>query len=127
MDELSVETGPVNPYARTFFVLWGLTLLALAGFRTEDPACRQQLDSWHQKRVESLKGENSWLNLTGLFWLREGANEAGADPGNGLTFPAGKTCAELGVFNLTKGAVRFEAAPGQHEVLRNLCDVRFPT
>lgn len=87
-------------------------MLALAGFRAEDPAYRQQLDSWHQKRVESLKGEHGWLNLAGLFWLKEGINEAGTDPGNDLTFPAGKAPAQLGVFNLTKGVVQFEAAPG---------------
>ncbi|HEX9957350.1 MAG TPA: hypothetical protein VGA96_08835 [Fibrella sp.] len=38
MDELETETGPVNPYAKTFFWLWGLTLLALAGFRAGQPS-----------------------------------------------------------------------------------------
>ncbi|WP_080240444.1 DUF1684 domain-containing protein [Spirosoma rigui] len=112
MDELTAETGPVNPYARTFFVLWGLTMLALAGFRADDPAYQAQLDSWHRQRVESLKSENGWLNLAGLFWLKEGVNEAGADPGNDLTFPVGKTPAELGIFKLAKGTVQFEPAPG---------------
>jgi hypothetical protein len=37
MDELQLETGPVNPYARTFFWLWGAALLALAGFRAINP------------------------------------------------------------------------------------------
>lgn len=112
MDELTLQTDSVNPFARTFFWLWGLASLILAGFRTDDDLTyRQQLDQWHQQRVESLKSESGWLNLAGLFWLKEGANEAGADPGQDLTFPDGKSPAKLGVFTLDKGAIQFEAAP----------------
>ncbi|MBO0951538.1 DUF1684 domain-containing protein [Fibrella forsythiae] len=113
MDELQEQqTGPVNPYAQTFFWIWGLALLALAGFRADNPSYREQLDSWHRQRVESLKGENGWLNLAGLLWLKEGTNRAGTDPGNELTFPSGKAPEQLGTFRLANGAVQFEAAPG---------------
>ena len=111
MDDLTPSTEPASPYARTFFWLWGLTLLAIAGFRTEDPSYRQYLDQWHRQRVESLKSENGWLNLAGLFWLKEGRSTVGADPGNDLTFPGGKAPAQLGVIRLTNGVVQFEAAP----------------
>lgn len=111
MDDLTPSNEPFSPYARTFFWLWGLTLLAIAGFRTEDPTYRQYLDQWHRQRVESLKSENGWLNLAGLFWLKEGNNTVGADPGNDLTFPGGKAPAQLGVIRLTNGVVQFEAAP----------------
>ncbi len=86
-------------------------MLAVAGFRSEDPAYREQLDQWHRQRVESLKSENGWLNLAGLFWLKEGQNTVGADPGNDLTFPSDKAPAKLGVIRLNKGVVQFEAAP----------------
>ena len=112
MDETTVETGPTNPYARIFFWLWSIVLLISVGFRTEDPAYREQLDGWHRQRIESLKGENGWLNLAGLFWLNEGVSEAGSDPGNDLTFPTGKSPAQLGVFRLTNGVVAFDPAPG---------------
>ena len=103
MDETTVETGPINPYARIFFWLWSVVLLISVGFRTEDPAYREQLDGWHRQRVESLKGENGWLNLAGLFWLNEGVSEVGTDPGNDLTFPTGKSPAQLGVFSIPVG------------------------
>lgn len=84
MDELLIEsqsqTGPINPYARAFFWCWGLTCVALAAFRAGNPAYREQIDGWHRQQVESLKREPGWLNLAGLFWLREGRNEAGTDP-----------------------------------------------
>lgn len=54
MDELTTATEPLNPYARTFFWLWGLAVLALVGFRAEDPAYREQVDGWHRHRIEWL-------------------------------------------------------------------------
>jgi uncharacterized protein len=74
------ESAPASPYARVFFGLWIVTVVAIAGFRMEDPAYREQPDQW--QRVKSLKSENGWLNVAGLFWFKEGANKAGADPGN---------------------------------------------
>ncbi|MEZ0539351.1 DUF1684 domain-containing protein [Fibrella arboris] len=112
MDELQQETGPTSPYAKTFFWIWGLALLALAGFRADNPSYRDQLNEWHRKRIESLKNENGWLNLAGLLWLKEGINRAGADPGNELTFPSGKAPEQLGTFQLANGSVQFDPAPG---------------
>ncbi|GAB3574955.1 DUF1684 domain-containing protein [Spirosoma luteolum] len=104
--------GPINPYARLFFWGWGLTLLAIAGFRAEEPSYRAQLEQWHRQRVDALKSEGGWLNLAGLFWLSNGANPAGSDPGNALAFPATKALGQLGVFTLANGTVAFDAAPG---------------
>lgn len=106
------ELAPISPYALFFFSLWILTVVVIMGFRMEDPTYRQQLDQWHRQRVESLKSENGWLNVAGLFWLKEGANEAGTDPGNDLTFPADRAPDQLGRFVLAGGIVSFNAAPG---------------
>lgn len=35
-----------------------------------------EIETWHQKRVEGLKGPSGWLNLAGLFWLHEGVGDA---------------------------------------------------
>ncbi len=116
MNELRIEskpeTAPLNPYAKVFFWCWGLASVALAGFRADNPAYQEQLDGWHRQRVESLRGESGWLNLAGLFWLHEGRNETGTDPGHDLTFPADRAPAQVGTFTLTKDVVTFEAAPG---------------
>lgn len=103
---------PLNPYSRRFFSLWALAMMAAVGFRISDePAYREQIEQWHQQRVASLKSENGWLNLAGLFWLKEGGNTAGSNPGNDLSFPADKAPDQLGTFRLTNGVVQFEAAP----------------
>jgi len=112
MNTLHQRPEPLNQYALAFFCFWGLALLVTVGFRAENPAYREQLERWHQKRIESLKSESGWLNLAGLFWLQPGANPAGSDPNNLLMFPAGKAPDQLGTFRLRGDTVTFTAAPG---------------
>jgi len=59
----------------------------------------QCLSDWKAKRLEFLKGEDGYLNLAGLFWLKEGPNTFGSDPSNNLVFP-GKPGKNLGTFTL---------------------------
>ncbi len=47
-----------------------------------------EIEQWHQKRIERLKDENSWLTLVGLHWLKEGENSFGSDKDNDIVFPA---------------------------------------
>jgi hypothetical protein len=63
-------------------------------------------DAWHQKRIENLKNEDGWLNLAGLYWLKEGDNRFGSDAQNEVQFPA-KAAPLLGVLTLKDGKVSF--------------------
>ena len=74
-------------------------------------AHRQEIDEWHQKRLESLKNPEGYLSLAGLFPLVEGENWFGSREDNALVFPAG-TPARAGVFVLKAGAVRVDVAEG---------------
>ncbi len=112
MEDRANHTIPLNPYARAFLGFWGLASLLLLGFRAEDPSYRDQIESWHRSRLESLKSESGWLNLAGLFWLKNGPNTVGTDPNSDLTFPSGKSPDQLGTLNLSGGIVTFEPAPG---------------
>ena len=47
-----------------------------------DDAYLNEINRWKEKRLSSLKSENGWLNLAGLFWLEEGVNTIGADSSN---------------------------------------------
>ena len=40
----------------------------------------QQIEAWHQNRIDALKKPNGWLNLEGLFWLHNGINTLGTAP-----------------------------------------------
>jgi uncharacterized protein (DUF1684 family) len=75
-----------------------------------DAAYLEEVETWRAERMERLRRPDSWLSLAGLYWLDEGANSVGADPGSDLVLPAGKAEAHLGVLHRTGRQVRFEAA-----------------
>lgn len=70
------------------------------------------LAAWRADRVARLKGSDGWLNLAGLYWLKEGANSFGAAPGNDLVVPGGSAPPKLGEFLVENGTAIFRAAPG---------------
>ncbi len=59
-----------------------------------------QIKEWHNKRIENLKKENGWLNLVGLFKLKQGENKLGSNKTNDVIFPEGKAPSYLGVITL---------------------------
>ena len=69
--------------------------MTLFGFRVRE-TYQQEIEAFHQARISSLKSENGWLNLAGLFWLNEGVNTIGGDPKNDFVFPAEHADAFLG-------------------------------
>ncbi len=46
-----------------------------------------EIEQWHNKRIERLRTENSWLNVVGLYWLVEGENSFGSSEENDILFP----------------------------------------
>ena len=69
--------------------------LALYSCKTEtleqkgSPEYISEVEQWHQKRISRLKEETGWLNLVGLFWLKEGENKFGSAKDNDIIFPSG--------------------------------------
>ncbi|MFN4145611.1 MAG: DUF1684 domain-containing protein [Runella sp.] len=84
----------------TYWLLCALVILT-----TDD------YDTWHQRRVQNLKAEDGWLNLAGLFWLREGSNTFGSDASNDIVFPQ-NAAKKLGILTLKEGKVHFEKQEG---------------
>jgi len=70
-----------------------------------------QINEWHQGRVERLTSESGWMSLAGLFWLNEGENTFGADSSNDIIFPAGKAPDYMGSFILRDGIIRAKVRP----------------
>lgn len=71
----------------------------------------QELEQWKAKRLASLKSEDGWLSLIGLFWFREGENRFGSDPTNEIVLPEGKAPQRAGTLRLAAGKVTLEATP----------------
>ena len=61
---------------------------------------QKEIDNWRKKRVESLKSENGWLNLVGLYWLQEGKSSFGSADDVQIKFPKGSIAEHAGFFEL---------------------------
>jgi uncharacterized protein len=66
---------------------------------------------WREERTERLRtDEKSWFNLAGLFWLKEGENSFGSDPGCDFVFPPDFP-KKAGVFTFENGQVSVTSEP----------------
>ena len=62
-----------------------------------------EIAAWRADREASLKAEDGWLSLAGLFWLHEGDNPFGKDSALEIALPDGP--AHAGAFRLDHGKV----------------------
>lgn len=100
-------------------LLFIIPLLIFAGCQPKsnaDPAYLSKIQQWHQKRISNLKKDNGWLNLAGLFWLKEGENSFGSAKDNDIIFPSGPK--HIGKFILTDSIVTVKIL-GDVEVFNN--------
>jgi len=87
-------------------------VLALAILPLDQSNYRVQMEKWRQQREASLKSENGWLTLAGLFWLKDGESTMGTGAGNTFVLPPGSAPEKLGTFEFHGGKTVFRAAPG---------------
>jgi uncharacterized protein len=78
---------------------------------TTELTYEETIDAWRAQAEASLRADDSWLTLAGLFWLHEGENRFGSDMANEIVLPA-PAPAVAGSFYLRDGQVTLEAAPG---------------
>ena len=73
---------------------------------------RQALLEWRKERDETIRRENGWLSLSGLYWLKLGKNKIGSDPNSEIQLPD-RVPATIGELEYNGRSVAFRAAPGQ--------------
>jgi len=78
-----------------------------------DLAYFDRMATWREKRTASLKADDGWLNLVGLFWLKEGENTMGTTADNRIVLQHGMADALIGSYFLIKGELSFRAAHGR--------------
>lgn len=61
---------------------------------------KKEIFEWDKNRIERLKSKNGWLNLVGLYWLKEGENSFGSSKNNDIVFPQNTCPDSLGTFIL---------------------------
>jgi uncharacterized protein len=80
---------------------------------TPEPSYRDEILTYRAQREAELKSDDGWLTVTGLLWLKPGANVAGSAAGSEVRLPA-KAPARIGVFELKDGKVTFTADASAH-------------
>lgn len=70
----------------------------------------EHIREWDYNRLQSLKSQDGWLNLAGLFWLSEGENNVGSAGHNDIVFPTGPET--IGILTLSGDEVLFRPVAG---------------
>ncbi len=81
---------------------------------------KNEMDAWHQKRVDRLLGPYGWVNVRGLFWLKEGINSFGSGKQNDIVFPEGKIADKAGFFVLRDSTVSMQVLPDEKVLSDNV-------
>ena len=92
--------------------VWIATAAVAPTFNADDMVYRKTVESWRRKQEAALQADDGWLTVAGLFWLKEGANRAGADPSNDIVLPAGSVPGRVGVFQFSRGQTIFQVETG---------------
>ena len=68
---------------------------------------------WRQEHEASMREDDSWLNLVGLFWLQQGENSFGSSDMAHIVLPKHSTVNLAGAFQLKEGQVHYEMSRAQ--------------
>ncbi len=95
----------------TFALSWMILVGAVVGFAAAPRTFHEEQEAWRLDRRTSLIKPDGWLSLTGLHFLREGANRVGAGRDNDVVLATGP--AHLGLATVAAdGKVTFALANG---------------
>lgn len=97
-------------------VVMGALLLMLGCTRKNERAewaqYKEELNAWDKRRAEILLGPTGWVNVRGLYWLKEGINSFGSGKTNDIVFPDGTIGEKVGFFVLRDTIVTMQLLPG---------------
>ena len=94
-------------------------IIANAAAQINGSTYKKEIAEWDNKRLESLKSATGWVNLSGLFWLKEGENRFGSGAENELVFKEKAFPALLGTFSLSGNEVTWKTAAGNEVFIKN--------
>ncbi|HKV42801.1 MAG TPA: DUF1684 domain-containing protein [Blastocatellia bacterium] len=106
--------SPVLMYAEWGFLTTGAHGSQLTGGKPRVSDHTKEVTKWRESRLKDLTGDDGWLTLVGLLWLKQGPNSLGSGPGSDLLLPEGMAPAHVGTVTLDRDGVKLDAAPGSH-------------
>lgn len=71
---------------------------------------RQEIAEWRNERNETIRKENGWLSLAGLYWLKLGKNQIGSDPKCEVQLPD-RVSANIGYLEYNGKSVSLRTLP----------------
>ncbi len=77
--------------------MFALSLFLMQQCLSQD-SYHQEIDQWKKERLLELKSEQGWLNLAGLFWIKEGKRYFGGATTDDIRFPIPSFPARVGYF-----------------------------
>ena len=87
-------------------------ILDVAGAAAGPGPYEAGVERWRADRQASLKADDGWLTVAGLFWVRPGETTVGSDPGCDVVLPTSAP-ARVGVLSLHEGGrASFAVEPG---------------
>ncbi|MDJ0835328.1 MAG: DUF1684 domain-containing protein [Acidobacteriota bacterium] len=94
-----------------------MVLLLMAVLMTDSKYDKKAETAWRTAREESMRAEDSWLNLAGLYWLKEGENTFGAGEDRDIVLPPHTTVPKTGSFFVKGKEVTYKMSRGQRAVI----------
>jgi uncharacterized protein len=73
---------------------------------------KEIIKAWRRERNETIRKENGWLSLAGLFWLKLGKNQFGSNPKSEIQLPE-RVPANIGYFEYNGKSVSLRTNLGQ--------------
>src|SRR5687768_12651480 len=77
----------------------------------KDAGYAAEIEKWRRARESSLVSDTGWLTVSGLFWLKDGANTFGRARGNDIVLPA-PAPPRAGTLHFAQGRTTLRVAPG---------------
>ncbi|MGB8590661.1 MAG: DUF1684 domain-containing protein [Candidatus Acidiferrales bacterium] len=99
-------------FRRCISILFLCICAASSAVTAQEDAYRAGVEKWRQNYEASLKADNGWLTVSGLFWLHEGENHFGSDPLNDIVLTEGSLPPDAGYFDFHHGKTIVHVNPG---------------
>jgi uncharacterized protein (DUF1684 family) len=78
----------------------------------DDVKWRAAVSAFRAERERKVGGDDGWVTLVALDWLKPGENSVGADPASAAVLPQERSPAHAGVITVKGAQLAFQAAPG---------------
>ena len=88
---MKLEILPSSVLRHILLLTLILNTMECTGSASSNAEYEKEVMDFRQRRVKFLKSEKGYLNLVGLFWLKEGLNSFGSSI-NQLNDPNENTC-----------------------------------